>query len=155
MAKPPYVEALEHFKQNTDDPLIAYVAFGLYIDAECKWAASQGEWPAPREVRNYFDCTLPHNGHNYTDKADTVLVDFATNIVEQERHKFVDDAVDQIGEAVKKHTPGFWYGVFQGVFAAFLYSIVLIVAVTIAARQGIDIFEIYQKAADEVQKRQE
>lgn len=143
MAKPPYIQAFEHFKANTNDPLIAYVAFGLYVETEHQWASGLAHWPNQNQCRNYYQHILPHNGHDYTDKADDALVNFANNVVAAERHTFL-----------RAEERGFWYGVLQGVVAAIIYSAFLLGGSYIAVRQGVDIFEAFRRAYTEHQSEQ-
>jgi len=150
MAKPPYVEAFEHFKAMTDDPLIAYVAFGLYVETECQWASAQANWPNQTQCRTYYQHILPHNGHDYTDKADAALLEFANNIVEAERHTFVDGLDGGIANAVRAVSPRFWVGIAQGVLAAIIYSVLVLGGSYLAVRQGVDIFEAFRRAYQEL-----
>jgi hypothetical protein len=111
MAKPLYVQAFEHFKDNNDDPLKAYVAFGLYIDAECKWAESQPNWPANAKYKEWHDCSVPFGTAAHNEKAIDVLLEFANNIVEQEKVEFLTAALDAYKEEASKSEKGFWRGV--------------------------------------------
>ena len=143
MAKPLYVQAFEHFKNNHDDPLKAYVAFGLYIDAECKWAESQPAWPTERKYKDWFDCSVPHSTDTHNEKASDVLQEFANNIVEQQKSEFLQDAVDAFMEEAGKSEKSFGRGVSEALLGAFAYSVLLIVFSIIIQRQGIDLIEVY------------
>lgn len=147
MAKPLYVQAFEHFKNNHDDPLNAYVAFGLYVDAEYKWAEAQQNWPTDRKYKDWYDCSVPHSAATHYEKATEVLQEFANNIVEQERADFLQAALDSFLEEAGKAEKGFWRGVAEAVTGALIYSGILIVASIIAQRQGIDLVEIYGRLA--------
>jgi hypothetical protein len=147
MAKPLYVCAFEHFKNNNEDTLKAFVAFGLFIEAEQKWAASQENWPTEAKYKHYHDCTLPHQAHNYQSGAEDVLVQFANGIVEQERREFLQMALDQFKQEAAKSHHGFWRGVLEATSGAFVWSVLLIVAAIIAGRLGIDVLGAFERAA--------
>jgi hypothetical protein len=148
MAKPLYVQAFEHFKDsNGNDPLKAYVAFGMYIEAECKWATSQATWPNNARYKEWFDCSFPHTTDTHVEKATDVLQAFANNIVDQEREEFLEAALKEYKDEAAKAEKGFWRRVSEGVTAAFIWSILLIVFSIIIQRIGIDLIEVYQKAA--------
>lgn len=143
MAKPLYVQAFEHFKNNHDDPLQAYVAFGLYVDAEYKWAETQSAWPTDKKYKDWYDCSVPHSAATHYEKATEVLQEFANNIVEQERSEFLQTSIDAFLEEAGKSEKGFWRGVAEATVGAFVYSVLLILASVIIQRQGIDLIEVY------------
>lgn len=142
MARPLYVEAFEHFKNNNDDPLNAYVAFGLYIDAECKWAASQANWPTPSKYKEWFDCYIPHSTASHNDRATEVLLEFANNIVDQEKAEFLEAALEAYREEASKSEKGFWRGVIEALTGAALWTLFLIVAAFILKWFNPDIYEV-------------
>jgi hypothetical protein len=147
MAKPLYVDTFEHFKNNHEDPLNAYVAFGLYIEAECRWASSQANWPDSKKYQTYFDCTIPFSSAIHHDNADKVLVEFANNIVQEKQAAFLQSALDAYKiEAAKSHK-GFLRGVSEATVGALVWSVILIVTTIISHRLGVDIVEAYQKAS--------
>jgi hypothetical protein len=147
MAKPLHVHAFEHFKNTNEDPLKAFVSFGLFIEAEQKWAAAQDSWPTEGKYKHYYDCTLPHQAHNYENGADEVLVQFANEVVEQEREEFLKAAMEQFKQEAAKSHNGFWKGVAEATMGAFVWSVILIVAALIAGRAGIDVLSVFEKAA--------
>jgi hypothetical protein len=142
MAKPLYVQAFEHFTNNNDDPLNAYVAFGLYIDAECKWAASQAAWPANAKYKEWFDCSVPHATAAHYEKATVVLLEFANNIVEQERSEFLGTALDEYKAEAAKSERGIWWGVLEAFTGAAFWTIFLIVVAFILKWFNPDIYEV-------------
>jgi hypothetical protein len=142
MAKPLYVQAFEHFKNNHDDPLQAYVAYGLYIDAECKWAASQASWPANSKYKEWFDCYVPHATDSHYEKATGVLLEFANNIVEQERAEFLASALSEFKTEAAKSEKGFWRGVSEAFTGAAFWTIFLIVAAFILRWFDPDIYDV-------------
>jgi hypothetical protein len=142
MAKPLYVQAFEHFKDNNNDPLKAYVAFGLYVDAECKWAASQPTWPANAKYKEWHDCSVPYGTAAHNDKATDVLLEFANNIVEQERDEFLAAAIGAYKEEAAKSEKGFGRGVLEALTGAALWTIILIGAAFILRWFNPDIYEV-------------
>ena len=147
MAKPLYVQAFEYFKSNHGDTLTGYVAFGLYIDAECKWAQSQAAWPNGAKYKEWFDCSVPHGTTAHLEKATDVLQEFANNIVEQERAEFLEAALQVYRVEAAKSEKGFWRGVAEALVAALIWSILLIVAAIIIKWIGIDIVEVFGRVA--------
>lgn len=142
MAKPLYVQAFEHFKNNRDNPLQAYVAFGLYIDAECKWAASQATWPANAKYREWFECYIPHSTEAHNEQATEVLLEFANNIVEQERAEFLETAIEAYKEEAAKAEKGFWRGVAEAFTGAALWTVFLIGMAFILKWFNPDIYDV-------------
>jgi hypothetical protein len=142
MAKPLYVQAFEHFKNNHDDPLKAYVAFGLYIDAECKWAATQPSWPTGAKYKKWFECSIPHSTDAHNERATVVLLEFANNIVEQKRANFLEAAIEAYKEEAAKSEKGFWRGVAEALTGALLWTLVLIAAAFILQWFSPDIYEV-------------
>jgi len=153
MAKPLYVQAFEHFKNNHDDPLKAYVAFGLYVDAECKWAAQQPTWPPNSKYKEWFDCWIPHGTPGHYEKATVVLEEFANNIVEQERVIFLEAALNEyksfLGAALNeykieaaKSEKTFWRGVGEAVAGAAVWTAILIFAAFAIKWVYPDIYEV-------------
>jgi thiaminase len=142
MAKPFYVQAFQHFKEGNDDLLNAYVAFALYVDAECKWAASQSTWPNQGKYKDWFECYIPHSSGSHNEKAIEVLQDFANNIVEQERIEFLAAALEQYKQEASKPEKGFWRGVAEALTGAALWTIILIGAAFILKWFNPDIYEV-------------
>lgn len=142
MAKPLYVQAFEHFTANHDDPLQAYVAFALYIDAECRWAAKQENWPTGAKYRDWFECSVPHTVTGHSDKAIAVLQEFAQNIVEQERVEFLSAALEDYKTEAAKSEKGFWRGVSEALTGAFLWTLILIGAAFVLKWFNPDIYDV-------------
>jgi hypothetical protein len=147
MAKPLYVDIFEHFKNNHEDPLNAYVAFGLYIEAECRWASSQANWPDLKKYQTYFDCTVPYSTAIHQGNADKVLLEFANTIVQEKQAAFLQGALDAYKSETAKSHKGFWRGVSEATVGALVWSIILIGITIISHRLGVDILEAYQKAS--------
>lgn len=153
MAKPLYVQAFEHFQNNHDDPLKAYVAFGLFVDAECKWAGSQPTWPTNSKYKEWFDCGIPHGTSDYYEKATAVLGEFADNIVEQQRATFLEAALkeyktevsaafEQYKAEAAKSEKGFGRGVAEAVAGAAVWTAILIFAAFALKWVYPDIYEV-------------
>lgn len=147
MPKPTYVEAFEHFKSNNEDALKAYVAFGLYIEAECKWAELQPTWPTPAKYRDWYDVAIPHTVAAHNDNAIDVLQDFANNIVAQQKAAFLTAAMAQYQQAAAQSKKSFLDGVIEAATGALAWTLFLIVISIIINRAGIDLLEIYGKVA--------
>jgi hypothetical protein len=145
MAKPLYVQAFEHFKDQNDDPLKAYVAYGLYIDAECKWAQAQATWPNTTKYRDWYECSVPHSTEMHNERAIQVLLEFANNIVDQERAEFLSTSLEAYRQEASKSKRGFRRGVLEATTGAFLYSVLLLIASLIIRWQGIDVVEVFEK----------
>ncbi len=129
----------------------AFVAFGLYVKAEYKWASAQPTWPTEGKYKRYHACTLPHQAHNYQNDAKEVLVDFATTIVEHEGEQFLKAAIEEFKEEVAKGR-GFLRGVLEATTGAFVWSV--IVTTIIAGRLGIDVIGAFERAASETHSTQ-
>lgn len=168
MAKPLHVLAFEQFKNNNDDPLKAYVAFGLYIEAEYKWASSLPAWPSDGRYKTYYQCSLPHSVNNYENSADQILIDFANGVVAEHSESFLQQANTEVKEELSqvddkiaelrtlvhgiRHAP-WWKGVLEATGGAILWSAILIIATIIAGRLGIDVLGGFERAAG-VQEQQ-
>jgi hypothetical protein len=142
MPKPTYVDAFQHFKKNNNDALKAYVAFGLYVEAECKWAQSQPTWPTQAKYREWFDVSIPHLANAHNDTALDVLQEFAQNIVDQEKTAFIAAAMTQYKQAAAKAAKSFWDGVFEAFVGAACWTIFLIVMAFVIKWVKPDIYEI-------------
>jgi hypothetical protein len=145
MPKPLYVQSFEHFKDNHDDTLQAYVAYGLYIDAECKWAASQPSWPTNAKYKEWFECSIPHATPNHYERATAVLLEFANNIVERERAEFLISALEEFKAEAAKSEKGFWRGVFEALTGAALWTALLIAIGFILRWYNPDIYDVLGK----------
>lgn len=142
MNKPLYVQAFEHFQNRHEDPLRAYVAFGLYIDAECKWAASQPQWPANAKYKEWYDCSVPHTTHAHVEKAAAVLLEFANTIVEEKRAEFLAAAIGEYKREAAHAGKGFWRAVIEAFVGAALWTMFLIVTAFILKWFNPDIYEV-------------
>ncbi|WP_298256162.1 hypothetical protein [Bradyrhizobium sp.] len=142
MPKPLYVLAFEHFKNNHGDTLTGYVAFGMYIDSECKWAESQPAWPTHGKYKEWYDCYVPHGIAAHTEKATDVLQDFANNIVEQERVAFLEAALQEYKAEAAKSKKGFWDGVREAFMGAACWTIFLIAMAFVIKLVKPDFYEI-------------
>ena len=149
MAKPLHILAFEHFKQryDGDDKVKMFVAFGIFVESEYKWASSQRIWPTDGKYKNYHDCSIPHSIDLVDQSADSVVYEFVNDVIEEERANFVRSALDAYKiEAAKSHHR-WWQGVLEGTGGALLWSIILIAAVIIAGRLNIDVLGAFERAA--------
>jgi len=142
MPKPLYVQAFEHFKNNHGDTLAGYVAFGMYIDAECKWAESQSSWPSQAKYKDWFDCSVPRGTAAHIEKATDVLQEFANNIVEQERLEFLETALQAYQAEAAKSEKGFWRGVLEAFTGAAFWTAFLIGAAFFVRWVDPDIYDV-------------
>lgn len=119
------------------------MAFGLYIDAECKWAASQPSWPGNAKYQQWFDCSIPHATSSHYDRATAVLLEFANNIVERERAEFLAAALEEVkAEAAKSETGFRWWGVLEAFTGAAFWTVFLIFAAFVLRWFNPDIYEV-------------
>lgn len=142
MPKPLYVQAFEHFKNNHGDTLTGYVAFGMYIDAECKWAESQVAWPNHGKYKEWFDCYVPHGTAPHIERATDVLQEFANNIVEQQRIAFLEAALQAYRIEAAKTKKGFWHGVREAFVGAALWTVFLIGMAFLVRWVNPDIYDV-------------
>jgi hypothetical protein len=136
MSKLLHVRAFEYFSQNIPNELKAFVAFGLFMEAERKWASGQKDWPSETKYRGYHQNYLtPHQTDEYRDAAERVLINFSNNVVAETLTQY------------KGHTKFRWWGIVEAVIGAFIWSILLIALTIIAQRIGVDILEVYKRLA--------
>ena len=149
MAKPIHVSAFEHFYNSCESHLEAAIAFGLFMESEHKWASRQATWPTEKKYAAYHEIYLtPHEAEGYRENARRVLLEYSNNLVESEQAQFLEAAVQQYRtEAGRGHSAFRKWGVVEALVGALLWTMILIVVSIIAVRFGIDLLEIYQKAA--------
>jgi hypothetical protein len=150
MAKPLYVQAFEHFiNKNKDDKLKALVAFGLYIEAEQKWASTQAVWPTEAKHRHYHNCSIPVDGatDHYDEGAESVIFEFVNDVVEFEKEQFLEAAVAAYKLEAAKGRHKWWHGVLEATGGAILWSFILLGGAIFAGRMGIDVIGVFERAA--------
>jgi len=148
MARPLYVLAFEQFKQKFDgDQLKGLVAFGLFIDAEYKWAGSQPAWPSDGKCKQYHEIQLPHHMAVYDEHADKALLEFADGIVEAHRESVLEAALAAYRTEAAKSHHRWWHGVLEAAGGALLWSIILVAGAYFAGRLGIDVLGAFESAA--------
>lgn len=147
MAKPLHILAFEQFQQkyDGDDKVKMFVAFGVFVESEYKWAAAES-WPSDARYRHYHDCSIPHNMNMIDESADNVLREFVGDIVDGEKADFVHAALEAYKEeAAKSH--GWVRGILEATGGALLWSLILLAGAIFAGRMGIDVVEVFQRAA--------
>ena len=151
MAKPLHILAFEHFQQryDGDDKVKMFVAFGLFMESEYKWAQSQ-HFPTEGKYKNYHGCSIPHSVDLIDQSADNVLGEFVGDIIEGEKEDFMKAALQAYkAEAAKTERKG-WQGVLEATCGAFLWSLILIIGAIVAGRMGIDVIAAFEHAAGTV-----
>ena len=137
MPKPAHVEAFEFMIDGTQNEIKDCIAFGLFMRSENNWVSGKDSPPTEADYRRYHGHLLtPLERERYRDGATQVLQDFAVKAIQAER------------TALLKHHRRFRpLGILEGISAAFLWTLLLIVITVLAARAGIDILEYYKRAA--------
>ena len=150
MPKPLHVEAFEHFTRDIpNDQLLAFVAFGLFMEAERKWADGQPRWPSESKYKGYHqNYLIPHQTEEFRNGAERVLIELSNNVVASQKSEFLNEALARYkNQAQKGHARFRKWGVAEAVFGAFIWSILLIALTVIAQRNGIDIIDVYKRLA--------
>lgn len=113
------------------------VAYGLYKLAKREWAADvwerEGRKPTEAELDAYIRTWTNSRIRGNQEQAESVLGTFATSIIE--------DASPQIREDALRGT--FWQSVGTSMFAALLYTVLLLAIVIVAQVAGVDIVSIF------------
>jgi hypothetical protein len=119
------------------------------MESEHKWATQLPHWPSEEKYADYHGIYLTaHEIAGYKDAAKRLLTEFSNNIIAAERPQFLAATLEQYRTAAYTgHGKFRWRGVWEAVLGACVWTVLLIVVSVIAARGGIDILEIYQKAA--------
>lgn len=133
---------------RSQQPLTALVAFGLYMEAECRWAEQLSKPPADSDYVTYHtNGSMPHFLHRYQDEANGLLTQFGETLVVSHQKKVISSAVEAAVEGVHKAPKSFVRGMFEAVGGAFIWTAALIVFSIIAQRAGIDLIEVYKHAS--------
>lgn len=127
--------------------LNALVAFGLYMEAECRWA-ERFDKPTDTDCVTYHNNgSMPYFLNQYEDQAQKLLSDFGEAILASNQKKVLASAVEGAIEAAHKTKKAFARGISEAVVGALVWTVILIGITIIAQRVGIDVIEIYKRAA--------
>jgi hypothetical protein len=137
MAKPSHVEAFDYISEGTQSEIRDYIAFGIFMQSEKNWVAQRTIDSDDAAYKLYHQTLLnPYERERYREAADRVLRDFATKAISAE----YDDLL-------KHHRKFRGSGIFEAVIGAAAWTALLIGATVIARWGGIDLIEIYRRAA--------
>ncbi len=148
MAKPLHILAFEHFQQryDGDDKVKMFVAFGLFMESEYKWAKSE-HFPTEGKYKNYHACSIPHSVDLIDQSADNVLSEFVSDIIDGQKEGFMSAAMDAYKAEAAKSERKWWQGVLEATGGAILWSAILIIGAIVAGRMGIDVLGAFERAA--------
>ena len=152
MPTPLHVSAFQKFNEQIEDHLEASLAFGLFLKSEHEWAQEQGGDPSEAKYRVFHNGYLnAHEISRYKDAARDLLAVYGNNIIALKQSDFLKEALATYEESASRgHSRFRWFGVLEATSGALLWTIVLIVGTILAAWNGIDLFEYYQKARNVV-----
>lgn len=137
MPKPAHVEAFEFICEGTQNPIRDYIAFGMFMRSEDSWVSERGTTPTPAEYKRYHENILTaHERGRYREGADKVLANFAATAIQAERT-----------DLLKHHRKFRGFGILEAIAGGFLWTALLVVITILAERAGIDLLEIYKRAA--------
>jgi hypothetical protein len=126
-------------ESSEGEQLQGMIAYGLYKRAKSEWAKSiwnaNGHPPTPEELASYHATWTATNIRSMSDLAASSLAEFAQSVI--------DEATPAIQR--KALEGNFWKNVGTNMFAAFLYSVVLILLVLVLRWIGVDILGLFQK----------
>jgi hypothetical protein len=156
MPKPLHVSAFEHFNNNIQNQIEAFVAFGLFMESERLWAQEEPNQPTEATYRTYHRIYLiPHETERYKQSATQVLSDLANEAIDGAHVAFLADALHRYRVAASTgHAKFRWRGVVEATAGALTWTLVLILFSVILAWQGIDIIEYYQRATHGYQEHE-
>ena len=116
------------------------VAYSLYKRAKAEWTKGfkvrRGRGPSPDELTAYHETWTSIQIGALRDRAWSSLAAFGESIVEDAKPGILKEALRGT----------FWPEIWRGVFAAFLYTVLLILAVLVLRWSGIDALSILKKA---------
>lgn len=133
---PPHNPIFAKFVDGSGDPLLGYVAYGIYKSRKREWAAEHakrtGNPPAASELAAYHA--------TWTDG----LIESTRQIAEASLGAYADVVVaEETPEILKEALRGsFWRDVGVSIFAAFIFTLILILLAVILAISGIDLLAI-------------
>jgi hypothetical protein len=125
--------------QNPDDEhiLVGVVAYFYYKAAKREWIEKHcernGKSPSDAEIRAYISSWTDMRIDGVRTEANAALTAYATDIVEKERPKIVEDTL--------KHR-SFWREAWVACFGAGMWTIVLIVFAVILKLSHIDLLSV-------------
>jgi len=90
---------------------------------------------------------MPYFLNQYEDQAQKLLSDFGEAILASNQKKVLASAVEGAIEAAHKTKKAFARGISEAVVGALVWTVILIGITIIAQRVGIDVIEIYKRAA--------
>ncbi|YBV97111.1 hypothetical protein M1D80_09505 [Phyllobacteriaceae bacterium JZ32] len=136
-----YNPIFENLVINSDDgDVLGVIAYGSYKRAKWEWAQDiwnkHGRPPNESELKAYIATWTPTQFTNARNTAAQVLTEYADTVIQAAK-------ADIVKEALKGR---FWINVFTSIFAAALYTIILIVLAFIAAKAGIDLLGIFERS---------
>ena len=148
MPKPLHVTAFEHFKDKNPNHLEAMIAFGLFIDAEQKWANGKRPHPESDDYQAYYDVSLSDTHSNfYMSSAREVLLRVSNDLVAAKQSELLAGALKEYqSEAGKDHQKFRINGVQEAIWGALGWTVILLVFSIILAWVNLDPIDYYYKA---------
>jgi hypothetical protein len=145
---PPHVSAFQKFKAQIPNRLEAEIAFGLFMQSESIWAATEGE-PSEIRYRRYQEQFLTdHEIERFAQQARALLSDFGTEAVAVKRAEFLQENLERYESAAGRgHREFRGYGIWEAFLGALAWTAFLIAISFLLKYTGIDLIEIYNKVA--------
>ncbi|WP_315806571.1 MULTISPECIES: hypothetical protein [unclassified Bradyrhizobium] len=141
----PHVSTFQRFLARIDDQLQASVAFGLFMEAEQKWAEHNGD-PTDAKYRNYQKQLTEHDIDRFANDANVVLSRFASAAVVTKRAEILQENLERYEAAAGKgHSAFRGWGVAEALGGAFAWTFLLIGFSFLLKYYGIDLIEVYHK----------
>ena len=126
----------ERLVDGSANPVQGYIAYGLYKSAKREWVrqfeAERGRPPKAPEIRGYVEAYTPQMRNVFDAQAAGVLAEFADGAVSGARPMIVEHALRGT----------VWRAIWQAITANAIYTLLLIAAVVILNRAGVDILSL-------------
>lgn len=137
MPTPKHVEAFEFISEGNQNEIRDFIAFGIFMRSEKEWAAQEGRALTEADYAKYHAHILnAYERERFRTAANDVLTNFAARAIDAKSKEFL-----------KHHRKFRWNGICEAFWGAFFWSAFLIAGTIFAQRGGIDILEIYKRAA--------
>ncbi|MCF1502528.1 hypothetical protein L0F51_01945 [Afifella sp. H1R] len=131
-------------KNAPDRELEGMIAYCLYKRAKREWATEHfqraGHKPSEEELEAYIRTWTPSRIAGALKEAEAVINAFAGSVIESNESRIREDALRGT----------FWRSVGTSMFAALLYTLILIAVVVVAQVAGVDVVSIVSGLAGQV-----
>jgi len=127
--------------EPTDGQVLGVIAYGAYKKAKWEWAQEvfkkNGRQRTDAELKAYIATWTPSQLENVRNNAAQVLSSYADTVIDAARAGIVTEALRGT----------FWKSVWTSVFAAAVYTVILIILAFILSKAGVDFLGIFQHTA--------